>query len=165
MNTATPFPWSDSPAGDSPGTAFRSAFEHAPIAVARCNPQGVIIEMNPAFERTLDRSVASRRKLRLCELVRPQDRDKTESLLRELLDSQRASIGIEARGAGPGQTSAKWTAWRQPGFAGEPDHALLMAEPASDAVPVIASWPNWPAATFARCARSCPSTGWQTAGG
>jgi signal transduction histidine kinase len=135
MNTATPFPWSDSPAGENPSTTFRAAFEHAPIAVARCNPQGLIVDMNPAFERTLDRGVASRRRLRLCELVRPQDRDKTESLLRDLLDSRRESIGIEAQGAGHGQTSAKWTAWRQPGSAGEPDHALLIAEQAGDTVP------------------------------
>src|ERR1022692_2798047 len=108
MNAATPFPGPDSPAGENSGTTFRAAFEHAPIAVARCDPHGVIVEMNPAFERTLDRNVASRRRLRLCELVRPQDRDKTESLLRELLDSRRDSIGIEARVAGHGQTSAKW---------------------------------------------------------
>jgi signal transduction histidine kinase len=106
--------------------------------VARCNPQGVIIEMNPAFERTLDRSVASRRRLRLCELVRPQDRDQTESLLRDLLESRRDSIGIEAQGAGHGQASAKWTAWRQPGSAGEPAHALLLAEH-SDTVPAAES--------------------------
>jgi two-component system cell cycle sensor histidine kinase/response regulator CckA len=128
MNTATPFPWSDSPAGASPSTTFRAAFEHAPIAVARCNPQGVIVDMNSAFERTLDRGVASRRRLRLCELVRPQDRDKTELLLRDLLNSQRDSIDIEAPGAGRGQTSANWTGWRQPGCAGEPDHALLMVQ-------------------------------------
>jgi two-component system cell cycle sensor histidine kinase/response regulator CckA len=91
--------------------------------------------MNPAFERTLDRGVASRRLLRLGEMVSPQDRDKTESLLRELLDSRREHIGIEAVGAGRGQVRAKWTAWRQPGCEGEPDHALLIAEPGSDVVP------------------------------
>jgi signal transduction histidine kinase len=135
MNTATPFPWSDSQARENPGTTFRAAFEHAPIAVARCDRRGMIVEMNPAFERTLDPRVAGRRRLRLCELVRPQDRDKTESLLRELLDSRRDSIGIEARVAGYGPASAKWTVWRQPGCAGEPDHALLMAEQSSGSVP------------------------------
>jgi two-component system cell cycle sensor histidine kinase/response regulator CckA len=95
----------------------------------------VIVEMNPAFERTLDRGVASRRSLRLSELVPPQDRDKTEMLLRDLLASRRDSIGIEARGAGPRQANAKWTAWRQPGYAGQPDHALLIAEQPSDAAP------------------------------
>jgi signal transduction histidine kinase len=84
--------------------------------------------------------VASRRSLRLCELVRPQDRDKTESLLRDLLhsqcdDSRRDSISIEAQGAGHGQTIAQWTAWRQPGCAGEPDHALLLVERRNDPVP------------------------------
>ena len=97
MNTATPFPWSDSPAGENPGTTFRAAFEHAPIAVALCNPQGLIVEMNPAFERTLDRGVATRRRLRLGDLVRPQDRDKTELLLRDLLVP-----GVTASASKPG---------------------------------------------------------------
>ncbi len=151
MNTAAPFPWSDSPAGTNPSTAFRTAFEHAPVAVARCNLQGVIVDMNSAFERTLDPALASRRRLRLCELVGPQDRDKTELLLRDLLDSRsdgsqsddsqsddsrnndapRHSICIEAPGAGRGQTNAKWTAWRQSGCAGETDHVLLMIQPSS----------------------------------
>lgn len=132
MNTATPFPWSGSPTGETPISAFRAAFEHAPIAVARCNPQGLIVEMNPAFERTLDHGVASRRRLQLSELVRPQDRDKTEALLRDLFASRRDNVGIEAQGAGHGQTSAKWTAWRQPGSAGDPDYAWLMVERKND---------------------------------
>jgi two-component system cell cycle sensor histidine kinase/response regulator CckA len=130
MSTATPFPWPVS-SEESARTTFRAIFEHAPVAVARCNPHGVIVEMNPAFERALDPSVASRRSLRLCELVRPQDREKTELLLSDLLGSRRDRIGIEAGGAGPGQSSAQWTAWRQPGCAGEPDHALIIAEPNS----------------------------------
>jgi two-component system, cell cycle sensor histidine kinase and response regulator CckA len=135
MNTATPFPWSELLAEGNTRTTFRAVFEHAPLAVARCNPQGVIVEMNPAFERTLGAGVTSNGSLRLCELVRPQDRDKTELLLRDLLDSRRDSIGIEARAAGHEQASAKWTAWRQPGCGGEPDHALLIAEPGSDTAP------------------------------
>ena len=95
--------------------------------------------MNPAFERTvarnLDRGVASRRSLRLCELVRPQDRDQTEMLLRDLLDSRCNSFDIEARGASPGQAISRWTAWRQPGRGTEPDHALLVAPQTSDTVP------------------------------
>jgi two-component system, cell cycle sensor histidine kinase and response regulator CckA len=135
MNTATPFPRSELSAGEKTGASFRAIFEHAPIAVARCNPQGVIVEMNPAFEHALDRSVASRRSLRLCELVRPQDRDKTELLLRDLLAARRDSIDIDAGGAGHGQASAKWTAWRQPGCDGEPDHVLLIAEHSGNTVP------------------------------
>src|ERR1700680_2756085 len=135
MNTATPFPRSELSAGEKTGASFHAVFEHAPIAVARCNPQGVIVEMNPAFEHALDRSVASRRSLRLCELVRPQDRDKTELLLRDLLAARRHSIDIDAGGAGHGQASAKWTAWRQPGCDGEPDHVLLIAEHSGNTVP------------------------------
>jgi signal transduction histidine kinase len=137
MNTATPFPWSDSPARENPDTSFRAAFEHAPIAVARCDAQGLIIEMNAAFERTLDLGLASQRRLRLSQLVRPQDREKTESLLRELFDSPTADsrpacVAIDAHGTSHGQASAKWTAWRQPGCEGWPDHALLMVEQKND---------------------------------
>jgi signal transduction histidine kinase len=128
MNTATPFPWPELVAGDNTRTSFRAIFEHAPLAVARCNPQGVIVEMNPAFERTLSRDAASRHELRLCELVGPKERDKTEMLLRDLLDSRRDSFGIEATGADHGQAISRWTAWRQPGCGNEPDHALLIAE-------------------------------------
>jgi signal transduction histidine kinase len=136
MNAAIPF-WSPEPSADEhPATIFRDIFEHAPIAVARCNPQGVIVEMNPMFERELDRSVAGRRILRLSELVPPQQRDKTDSLLRELLDSRRETISIEAGGAGHGQPTAQWTGWRQPGVAGAPDHALLIANPPREHLPV-----------------------------
>ena len=138
MNTATPFPWSDSPAGESRSTAFRTAFEHAPIAVARCDAQGLIVEMNAAFERTLDLGLASQRRLRLSEIVCPQDREKTEALLRDLLDSpidyaRRDGLRMEAQGASHGQASFKWTAWRHPDFKGGDDHALLMVERKDDA--------------------------------
>ncbi len=93
--------------------------------------------MNPAFERALERGVVNRRKVQLTELVHPQDRDKMESLLRDLLrspDSRPGSIAIEVQDPGHGETSAKWTAWRQPSCAGEPDHALLIVERYSEMV-------------------------------
>jgi signal transduction histidine kinase len=123
MNTATPFPWPDLSTDESAKTTFRATFEHAPVAVARCNPQGVIVEMNPAFRRGLDHAVANRRSLRLCELVQPHERDNTESLLRDLFASRRDCVGIQASHVG-----AMWTAWRQTGGPGEPDHALLIGE-------------------------------------
>lgn len=133
MNTATPFPWSEGSSENNTKTAFRTILEHAPVAMARCDRQGVIVEMNLAFERTLDRGLAGQHCLRLCELVPPQARDRTELLLRDLLDSRCDSFGVE--GAGAGQAISKWTVWRQPGCVSEPDHALLLAELTSDAVP------------------------------
>src|SRR5258708_20351088 len=103
MNTATPCPWPGLSAAENTGTTFSAIFEHAPIAAARCNPQGVIVEMNPAFVRTLNSGLAGRRSLRLSELVSPQDRDTTESLLPDLLASRRHSIGIHPGGRGPTQ--------------------------------------------------------------
>jgi signal transduction histidine kinase len=91
--------------------------------------------MNPAFRRTLDHRLASRRSLLLSELTPLQDRNKTELLLRDLLASKRERFGIEVTAAGPGQAGANWTVWRQPSCAGEPDHALLIAEHIGDPVP------------------------------
>jgi two-component system cell cycle sensor histidine kinase/response regulator CckA len=139
MNTAVPFPWSELSPSENSKTTFRAVFEHAPIPVARCNSEGLIVEMNPPFERALDCSVAGRQCLRICELVRPEDRDRTELLLRELLDSRRDHISIQARGSGHAQATAKWTAWRQPGNTGEPDHALLIAEQHDDTATAEAS--------------------------
>src|SRR5580658_6824547 len=130
MNAATPFPEPEFPAVEDAATTFRAVFDHSPLAVARCNPEGVIVEMNPAFERSLDRGVSHRRCLRLGELVRPQDRAKTDLLLRDLLESKCDSIAIEIRDAGHAQTTTQWTAWRQPGCGGSADHALLFAEKA-----------------------------------
>jgi hypothetical protein len=47
-------------------------------------------------------------------------------LLRDVLDSRRDAIGIEATGTEDGEASAKWIAWRQAGRSGEPDHVLLI---------------------------------------
>jgi len=98
------------------------------MAVARCNREGVIIEMNPAFERSLTPGDASKRLLRFCELFGPQDRDETDLLLRDIFDSGRIGFAVEPQATGHGQPSARWTAWRQTGRAGEPDHALLVAQ-------------------------------------
>ena len=123
--------------GKNPSTTFRAAFEHAPIAVARCNPQGVIVEMNPAFERTLDRGVASRRWLRLGELVRPQDRRKNgvaAARTPSIADVRASASKPEVRAMGKPARKPDRMA-RYPAGAGEAIDALLMAERAHDAVP------------------------------
>ncbi len=132
MNTATPFPWPG--LAEAEKSSFRSCFEHFPIAVARCNSEGVIVEMNPACERSL-KNLAGGRNLRLVELVPAPEREQLESQLHELLHSRRDRIGIDAKGTGNGQTIAKWTGWRQPGRAGEAEHALFMVEPRTEVGP------------------------------
>lgn len=122
-----PFPQPELSGTEKSETPFRSIFQHAPVPVARCDPHGVIVEMNPAFERSVTRGAANRR---IYELVSPQDQKKTESLLCDLMSAKRESIGLVAD-AGNGYPSTRWTAWRQPGDAGEPDHALLIATPPS----------------------------------
>ncbi len=135
MNTATPFPWSEPSVAENAETDFRSIFGHAPVAAARCNALGVIIERNSAFEQSLEPELAKQRSLRLCDLVAPADSDTTESLLRELLNSTRDSIrwgGRQGANGTAGLATTNWTAWRLPGSGSQPNQALLLAEPARD---------------------------------
>ena len=140
MNTATPFPWTGPTAAENVRTGFRSIFEHAPLAAARCNPQGVIIEMNSAFAQALQAGLADQRALRLSDLVAPDDREATESLLHNLLDCTGDSIRLAGRNTAKngqgGLAVTNWVAWRLPGSGEEPNHALLIAEPDRDSAPL-----------------------------
>ena len=140
MNTATPFPWTGPTAAENARTGFGSIFEHAPLPAARCNPQGVIIEKNSAFAQPLQARFADQRALRLSDLVAPDDREATESLLHNLLACTCDSIHLAGRNtAKNGQTGlavTNWMDWRLPGSGEEPNHALLIAEPNRDGAPL-----------------------------
>jgi signal transduction histidine kinase len=140
MNTATPFPWTGPTAAENVRTGFRSIFEHAPLPAARCNPQGEIIEMNSAFAQALQAGLADQRPLWLSDLVAPDDREATESLLPNLLDRTGDSIRLAGRNTAKngqaGRAVTNWMAWRLPGSGEEPNHALLIAEPDRDSSPL-----------------------------
>ncbi len=131
MSRAAPFSWSEFSAKENAEAGFRSIFARAPIAAARCNRQGEIVEVNRAFDQALDPHLAKQRVLRLSDLVAAEDRDSTETLLRALLDSTCESIriaGKERGSATDGLAVTHWTAWRLPASGGELPHALLIAE-------------------------------------
>ncbi|MGB9361414.1 MAG: histidine kinase dimerization/phospho-acceptor domain-containing protein, partial [Candidatus Sulfotelmatobacter sp.] len=139
MSTATRFSWSEVPTPENTETGFHSVFERAPIAAARCNSQGVIVEVNLAFEQAVNPLLLQQRVLRLSDLVPPEDRGTTESLLRALLNSTCDSIRVEGREKGSatdGTEVIHWTAWRLPALGGELPHALLIAERNHEAAPV-----------------------------
>ena len=98
------------------------------MGIARCNRDGVIVEMNAAFEQRLAGGFINRIPLRLGDLVAPQDRDKTDFLLRELIESRRDTIPLSVQGAGGDRNGASWTAWRQAGLSGESEATLLVTE-------------------------------------
>ncbi|MGC2550125.1 MAG: ATP-binding protein [Candidatus Sulfotelmatobacter sp.] len=136
MNTATPFPWTEQNVAETTETAFRSIFEHAPVAAARCNSKGVIVQMNSAFERVMDSGLSEKRSLEIYDLVPPEHRGATESLLCELLDSTRDSIRVQAAGGEAGMRPKTWTGWRLPAYGKEAVHALLMGDPDGEIGPV-----------------------------
>jgi len=134
MSTATPLPWQEPGARESAKTNFRVIFEYAPVAVARCNPQGEILEMNPAFKSSLKlkTDAAFKRGSLFAELVCDQDREKTDFLFRQLRNFERESVSIPASASADGRSSASWIAWRLPDIANESEFDILVARHTSD---------------------------------
>jgi len=127
MNTATPFPWlALSPERNTGRTSFGEVFEHAPIAVARCNADGVILEMNPAFEQISGTEMGGGRRVCVSEMASARERDKVESFMRELFDAGRQYVEFDTVGR-DGEAATKWIAWRLRGTNGASTHALLTA--------------------------------------
>lgn len=118
------------------GMGFRSIFEHAPMPAACCNSQGVIVEMNSAFEQSLAPGLADQRSLLLSDLVAPENRDQAESLLREVFNSTRDSMrilgGSAVNDASPRLGNTNWTVWRLSRSGQNSTLALLIAEPNRD---------------------------------
>jgi two-component system, cell cycle sensor histidine kinase and response regulator CckA len=134
MNGGTPIPLLGSPVAGIAGTGFRSIFEHAPLAAARCDPEGMIVEMNRAFEQVVGANLGGRSPLRISDLVPQQDRDATAGLLRELLNCARDCVRMEGSAAS-GFTN-NWTAWRLPGSGEGLMDAVIVAEPSGDAASI-----------------------------
>ena len=136
MNTATPFPWTEQNAANTTETAFRSLFEHAPFAAARCNREGVIVETNLAFEQLVAHGLAEKPALRVYDLVPRDQRGVTESLLGELLNSKRDIIRLQGSQGEPGMESRIWSAWRVPAREKESVHALVIADADGEIGPI-----------------------------
>ena len=128
MNTTIPFPVVELTSDKNAGTGFRSVFGNAPIAVARCNQRGVMVEMNRAFQRMLVHDLADNETPCIGELVPGWDREKTERLLRDLFILGHDSASIETMSAGQRKGRIKWTAWRKCNVNEEPACALVIAE-------------------------------------
>jgi two-component system cell cycle sensor histidine kinase/response regulator CckA len=133
MNAAS-YPAVKIAAPETTETPFRAVFEHAPIAVARCNRNGMITQGNLAFGQTLDIDISAARPLALCDLLPATARDKAGLLLRELLDAKRDSFSIETKVRGNGPQGAVLTAWRESACGNELEHVLLIAEIAPERI-------------------------------
>jgi two-component system, cell cycle sensor histidine kinase and response regulator CckA len=132
MNATAPLPWPERPAKPSAETGFHAVFGNAPAGVARCDRQGIILEMNPALERILGRGSESTRPLRLRDLVPMGECDRIDSLVRELMDARLDSFRLETRGTGKQQAYTKWTAWRMSDVGDGSGDSLLIVEDAPE---------------------------------
>ncbi len=127
MSAAPTFPWPEFDA-QSVETDFRFIFEHAPIPAARCNQQGIILQMNPAFEQVLNRKKNLSDRLRVGDVVGSDDHETTDRLLREVFEGKRPAAHIEKN-----KPNCGWTFWRVRGGNGELTQVLLLADSSLDA--------------------------------
>jgi two-component system, cell cycle sensor histidine kinase and response regulator CckA len=125
MSTANALPWPKPSSTGARETSFALLFENAPIRVACCNREGLISEMNSAFERTLN-GVAFRW---LHEAASAGDRNQVDAFLKNIFDSGHATARIHMNGSSTNEAPAKWIGWLEPGIRQESGHALLLVEP------------------------------------
>jgi signal transduction histidine kinase len=127
MSAAASFPWPEFPAV-SIETDFRSMFAHAPMAAARCDGQGMILETNPAFEQALNGKKTHEGMLRLSDVIAMESGASAHSLLREVIEGRRTSAQLEGKKTCD-EAGTRWVAWRLSAAGAEPVQVLLVAQP------------------------------------
>ncbi len=135
MNIATPLRWSDSFAKNLPQNSFHCIFQNAPVAAARCDRDGIIVETNSALEQVLGLELLSHGPLSFFDLVPDVERGAAEKLFRDLISGARDSIRVDGENASHGSAVACWTAWRQPGSVDESADVFLIGQSSLEAVP------------------------------
>jgi len=133
MRAAHPIPWpiSSEPESSEESTTaspFHSFFDMAPIAVARCSGNGLIVEMNAAFAQKLGRRRINQEPFHLCDFVGLEEQDNTELLLRELMECKRDRIQLSMRSTGDVRATVNCVAWREADSAQESEALAIIAE-------------------------------------
>jgi signal transduction histidine kinase len=127
MSAVASFPWSHDPSGN-PGTGFHSILEHAPFPVVLCNAEGMISEVNSAFERVLEWKNAPARRLLWRDLLNPEAPETADSLLRDLLNGTHANLRIKAKCLNGKYEITDWIVWRTAEGNGKSSQVILAGE-------------------------------------
>jgi two-component system cell cycle sensor histidine kinase/response regulator CckA len=124
MSAAAEMPWTPP---DSK-TELHPVFEHAPFAVAQCQPQGNITAFNPALEQMLGGMPGIARARSFADLIDPRDRPTADRLLAELFGRHRDSFQLDSQAVSESQQQVRWTAWRVSGTNRNADYVLVAAQ-------------------------------------
>jgi two-component system, cell cycle sensor histidine kinase and response regulator CckA len=126
MSTATPLPWPVVPERDNSRSGFDALFEHAPIAAARCNSQGSIVEMNLAFEEMFELNGIRRRGLRIEELTGEEWGAIVQSGVTSVASGERGWIQVETQYPKRPTKRIQWQIWREPNR--NDHHVIVIAQ-------------------------------------
>ncbi len=112
---------------------FRAIFGEAPVAAALCSDQGQILDTNSTFARMfrIDPGEVSRH--RLFDLVDDEDREETETMLRDLISGRRAAFRFRGRTPAADRCIADCTVWHVPGCGDDFGRALILADETTQA--------------------------------
>jgi two-component system, cell cycle sensor histidine kinase and response regulator CckA len=128
MCAAPTFRWTDVHS-DSVETDFRFIFGRCPLPAARCDRQGIILQMNSVFEQIASGKKRHNGTLRISDVVASENRENTDRLVREVLEGTHSAAHIET-----GKLNRGWTVWRLSDSGEDSCGALLVADPNLDAL-------------------------------
>jgi two-component system, cell cycle sensor histidine kinase and response regulator CckA len=113
---------------------FRAIFKAAAMGIAQCDPEGRILEPNPALEHLLNYSCEELRGMLFRDLIHAEDADRYSRAFQELMEGKRDACEMELRYLGKSAASGwihlKISLVRGP--EGDPRFAIAMAEDISE---------------------------------
>jgi len=111
----------------SPKLGLEHLFEQAPVGIAEFEQPDHVVALNPALESIY--SLPKRqRSVVLSDLLRPEDQERGERLLRELFAGEQESFQAQFVSPQHDHGSVHWSAWRVPAGNGEADRVLAVVE-------------------------------------
>jgi two-component system cell cycle sensor histidine kinase/response regulator CckA len=124
MSAAAEFSWM-SPDSE---TELHLDFDHAPVGLAQCQPNGEITLLNPALEQMFGNGSMLGRSVYFGDLLHPDDKVTGERLLREMFSGKRNNFQLDSRNPAATGQIVRWTLWRVVRRKSNNDYALVLAE-------------------------------------
>ncbi len=109
---------------------LRLVFDHAAVAICVCDPDGLVIDVNPALTTMFGRDVDDVRGTAIGDSIHVDDRDRFESQYRELVAAGSGRATLEARylRADREHGWAAWTLTSVPASTSSPAYVLSIGE-------------------------------------
>ena len=115
---------------DCPDLDRQLVFKNAPVGMAQCSHEGTILAMNQALEEILGTTLERLPSRQFAVVAHTSNRGESQYLFQQMVNGERDSFRIESQilSADGSSKFLRWTAWRVPGSAGEPNSSTVLVE-------------------------------------